>query len=209
MNNQRTIDHLVYVVTDLQQGMQTIEALLGCPVIYGGQHLSQGTHNALVNLGNGCYLELLAIDPANTSITSPRWMGVDVFDVPQLSRWALKSNQLEQDAAILQQTNPAMGCIENGSRQRTDGSNLTWGIIMPLPQPTIELLPFMVDWKDSVHPTADLEEHCQLISMQATHPSPTHIQKTLNQLNAPLQVSQGDNICLQAIIDCPRGRVVL
>lgn len=205
----RPIDHLVYVVPDLQKGMTELEHRLGCPVIYGGQHLNQGTHNALVNLGNNCYLELLAIDQTNSKISAPRWMGVDIVQEPQLTRWALKSKQLEQDVQILQKANAAMQNIVQGSRQRTDGSILNWEILMPLPQPAVELLPFMVDWQDSIHPTESLDTHCQLVELKATHPNPLTLQTILQQLQAPLTVTLGTTIRLQAIIDCPRGRIIL
>jgi len=56
------IDHIVLAVPNLEEGILWLEKKLGVRPAYGGQHLTEGTHNALLNLGNNCYLELLAID---------------------------------------------------------------------------------------------------------------------------------------------------
>ena len=48
--NER-IDHLVYAVPDLEKAIKEIEKKFGIAPVKGGQHKSQGTHNALLNLG--------------------------------------------------------------------------------------------------------------------------------------------------------------
>lgn len=58
----RKIDHLVYCVPDLEAAIQHFLKVYDISFTYGGQHLTQGTHNAILNIGNGAYLELLAID---------------------------------------------------------------------------------------------------------------------------------------------------
>ena len=92
MNIGRKIDHIVYAVPDLSAACDELEELLGVRPIFGGYHDSQGTKNALLNLGNQCYLELLAVDEANTKIEAPRWMGVDLIQHPRITRWAIKSD---------------------------------------------------------------------------------------------------------------------
>jgi hypothetical protein len=58
------LDHVIYGTSDLDVASARIEAELGLPVLPGGRHQGQGSHNRIVPLGPG-YLELLAIaDPA-------------------------------------------------------------------------------------------------------------------------------------------------
>lgn len=206
---QSKIDHLVYAVPDLKKSIKDLSKLLGVEVIYGGEHKSEGTHNALVNLGNGCYLELLAIDKNNTNISKKRWMGMDLLTEPMLTRWAIKSDNLEEDAAILKAAHPQMGNIKTGSRKKTDGSTLSWALSMPLAAPLVEVLPFALDWKDSIHPTESLPDVCQLVELQATHPEPDTVLPTLEALGVTISLKKNTNASLTAVIQSPNGLVIL
>ena len=68
----REIDHIVYCVPDLENGIDYIEELLGIRPVFGGRHLSNGTKNALLNLGDNCYLEILAVDDESIVLDSFR-----------------------------------------------------------------------------------------------------------------------------------------
>jgi hypothetical protein len=52
------LDHLVLAAHSLTQGVEYIREKLGVEPQGGGQHASQGTHNRLLRLDRGCYLEI-------------------------------------------------------------------------------------------------------------------------------------------------------
>ena len=202
----RKIDHIVYAVPDLEKAIATFSKQTGVAPVFGGYHLSQGTKNALVNLGDQCYLEFLAIDVGNTNVTAPRWMGVDLIDRPQITRWSLKSTDLERDSKIVTAHQTAMGIIQQGSREMTNGDILTWGIVMPLPTPKVELIPFMTDWSDSVrHPTDSLADKCQLKSIKLMRPDPGSLQYVLDQLGVPVEIGIGPDISISIEIESGEG----
>src|SRR3569832_2017544 len=81
------IDHLVYATPDLALGMREIAELTGITPTPGGQHHGRGTRNALIDLGDGAYLELIAPDPAQPPPPAPRRLGVDDATRSRLPAW--------------------------------------------------------------------------------------------------------------------------
>ena len=207
---KRKIDHIVYAVPNLEEAIGDLEKRLGIQPTFGGYHTTKGTKNALVNLGNECYLEILAIDEKNTNIKAPRWMGVDLAGPPQITRWSLKSSQLVQDSQIIQGYHPEMGVIEGGQRKMTDGRLLTWNMILPLAAPRVELMPFMTDWQRSdIHPARELPKTCKLEGLQFYHPSPESISGYFDQLGLEVNILKSEQVEIKIGITCPKGRIQL
>lgn len=205
----RQIDHIVYAVPNLAEAINWFENISGVRPTIGGKHANQGTKNALVNLGDGCYLELITVDDENTHINAPRWMGVDLLDGPsKTSRWSLKSDELERDSQIIKAYNPEMGVIHQGQRKTTSGQLLSWQMTLPLAQPQVELVPFMTDWQYSdFHPTDKMEEQCQLIALHLYHPHPAAIQPTIDALGLDMKVEKSVRIAIELSLGTPKGVV--
>ncbi len=189
--------------------MSEFTKLLGVAPIFGGIHLTFGTKNALINLGNQTYLELLATDIENKRIAPPRWMGVDVLTKDQITRWALKSNTLNTDGALLKKYHKHMGNIRSGSRNISDALQLQWQLTMPLPKPEVEILPFFLDWNFSEkHPTELLPDMgCELLDFYATHPNPKSFEAVFKKIQFPIKIQKSDTIRLKARIKTPNGIV--
>ncbi|NAS31482.1 VOC family protein [Flavobacteriaceae bacterium R38] len=206
MKLKKEIDHLVYTVFDLDATINMIEQKLGVRPEFGGYHKTQGTKNALLNLGNKCYLELLAIDDTNTEIPPLRWMGIDLLTSDKITRLAVKSDKLEEDSRLLKAINPEMGIINGGSRKTGDGSLLTWELTMPLSTPEVEIIPFMIDWKnEDNHPTKNLPVLCKLVKLYATHPMPESLESILGGLGTEIELIKSKEISIKAIIEGPGG----
>lgn len=204
------IDHLVYCVPDLDQAMDDFELLAGVRPVFGGYHANKGTKNALVRLGNHCYLELLAVDEENLAITGPRWMGIDLIQAPRLTRWAIHSANLAQDAAVLGRYHPEQGIVTGGQRQTAAGDVLTWQLSVPRAEPEIELIPFLIDWSNSAaHPADNLPQGCSLVEVTLYHPYPAKVAPTLELLGLEVELIEADEIAIIAALDTPQGRVIL
>ena len=202
----RVVDHIVFCVADLDEAIDHIKSLLGIRPVFGGYHKNKGTKNALLNLGNKCYLELLAIDDTNTDFKGDRWMGIDMLDGPKITRWSLKSNDLEKDSDILSQKSQNLSQIIEGSRETSSGKLLSWSMIAPYHSPEIEVLPFMTDWsKSDIHPADSLEEGCKLNKVYLFHPKPEEVMPFLSQLGVDIVVKEGDEMKIEIEIMSPNG----
>ena len=91
------LDHLAVVARSLEEGCAWVEARLGAGRLRpGGRHPRYGTHNALMALGKGCYLEVIAPDPGAPAPGRPRWFALDhVAGPPRLANWILRVEGIE------------------------------------------------------------------------------------------------------------------
>jgi len=202
----RIIDHLVYAVHNLESAIERFENLLGCRPAIGGKHTNQGTKNAVLHLGNQCYLELLAIDHENIEVMPPRWMGIDQLEEPTVIRWALKSYNLKDDRSILKNHDPKLGKIQKGRRETSDGKTLSWQMILPSNGPQIDLIPFMCDWQDSeLHPTDQMDIACTLLDVKLSHPDPDSLQPLFDQLSIDQKIQKADKPSMKMVLKCPNG----
>ena len=205
---KRQIDHIVYSVPNLEEAMQELEDLTGIRPTFGGYHTTQGTKNAVVNLGNSCYLEILAIDEENLSIPAPRWMGIDFLEKPQITRWCLKSDNLTKDSQIVKAHQAEMGLIQGGQRKMTNGKLLTWEMILPVPSPQVEIVPFMTDWQHSeIHPTDTMPTEYEFLGLRFTHPDPHSLTAVLDQLNLEVDIVKAPELAIKMKMKTPNGIV--
>ncbi|HUL95586.1 MAG TPA: VOC family protein [Usitatibacter sp.] len=70
-------DHLVVAARSLEEGAAWVAARLGVAPGPGGKHAEMGTHNRLMSLGPGRFLEVIAIDPQAAGPAHPRWFELD------------------------------------------------------------------------------------------------------------------------------------
>jgi hypothetical protein len=210
MSIGRQIDHIVYAVPDLKAACQDLEEKLGQAPLFGGYHPRYGTKNAVLNLGDECYLEILAVDEKNPNVSAPRWMGVDLIDKPHVTRWALKSDDLAADGEVLRGYDSQMGKVQGGQRLTADGKLFAWEMQVPLAEPAVEIMPFMIDWQLSAsHPCDALEEKCKLIGIHLGHPDPGQMEDKLKELGIHIRVEASESPFIQIEIDSPNGRVKL
>lgn len=176
------LDHLVVAAQDLDEGTAFVQNLLGVPLEPGGKHEAMGTHNRLLNLGDGVYLEVLTPDPDAPSPDRPRWFGMDSREVrqqleqgPTLLHWVAraKAGSSLQDSEIFGRVLPM---------QRGD---LDWRITVPDDGhlPANGILPTLIDWGDAPHPTTKLPERgLELVKLRGFHPEPEEVREVLTEL---------------------------
>ena len=114
------IDHLVVVVSDLDQAARDYQEL-GFTVVPGGQH-PVGSHNVLISFADGSYLEVIAF--YREAIDHRWWDPLQKGE--RLVDFCFQTDDLRGDTKKLQDANVALNNPVPWSRKRPDGYELKW-----------------------------------------------------------------------------------
>jgi Glyoxalase-like domain len=203
------VDHLVYCVPELDAGTAGLERRLGVRAAGGGRHPGRGTHNALLGLGGGSYLEVIAPDPGQEPPAGPRSFGLDGLAEPRLVAWAVRVTAIEDAVERARRAGYDPGPIQDRSRARPDGVLLRWRLTDHPPAGPGFPVPFVIDWLDAPHPAGDAPGGATLLGLSAVHPEPDAVRQAVQALRVTVRVDRGPAPALVAELDTPKGRVVL
>lgn len=201
------LDHIAVSATSLEEGVRAVERALGVSLAPGGAHAAMGTHNRLLHLGPGLYLEVIAVDPQAPPPGRARWFGLDgFFGPPRLSNWIARTDDLAAALAAAPEGTGVPMALTRG--------DLAWQMAVP----EDGLLPFdgcfpaLIEWQGAAHPAARLPDAgCRLIGVEVIHPRAGDLRRALAGLldDPRVAVVHGGEPALRAQIDTPGGRRVL
>jgi len=207
----RELDHLIYAVPDLEAAVEQLREALGVRPAAGGQHPGRGSHNALLALGDGRYLEVIARDPRQPDPPRPRPFGLDELDAPRLVTWAVRAPGIEEAAAESAAQGCDPGAVENGGRELPKGGRFAGR--RTAGGETEELggvAPFFLEWgEETPHPSLSAPTGCRLVALRGEHPRTEEVERCLDALQAELAVAFGEEPRLIATIEGPAGRLDL
>jgi hypothetical protein len=197
------IDHLLLGVPDLERATAEVETLTGVRAVYGGKHPT-GTHNALLSLGDGAYLELIALQPGEHS---DRYGDLEGLTRPTPVGWAVAGDDAGALRARLEQGGFAPSPARPGSRVTPQGKTLSWetfGI-----GPALEQAPFFIVWsKDTVHPSTSSPGGCRLARFTLRGPQAAELERLRGALALPVTIESAATAAMIFELDCPKGQVV-
>lgn len=203
------IDHFIYATNDLQRGIAEIAGLLGAAVHPGGSHPGFGTRNAIVPLGQRCYLEVIGPDPEQPEFEGERIFGVGDLDRPCLAHWCVRRDGLAGFGEKLRAQGIAFGETLPMSRLTAEGEHLHWELAFPTSFGSAHPLPFFIDWGASPHPAAAFPQEATLLDFRVTHPDAAQVNATLTAMSIEPCASSGPEFSLTAVISAPNGEVTL
>jgi hypothetical protein len=200
------LDHLVYAAPNLDEAIGAIERQLGVRPAYGGRHAGGLTHNALLSLGEGSYLEIIApVDDTSVNVDLP--FGLAAITKPRVVAWAMSVEDLDALVESAKKRGYDPGPVGDGARELPDGSSLKWRLAFKRPPAADGLVPFFIQWKSEPHPSATSPSGCTFVSLRAEHPEPASVQAVLDALAVKMPVDQGAAPRLIATLDTPNGRI--
>lgn len=211
------LDHLVVLAATLEAGTQHVAEALGLEPAGGGRHPGMGTHNRLLNLWGGQYLEVIALDPQAAAPARPRWFGLDraalqtrLAGGPFLAHWVARVARPRQLARWQAQYPQRIAPVLPMSR-----GDFSWCVTVPDDGalPGDGLLPTLIQWDNGLHPSARLPEpQAALRSLRGFHAEAPALQAELDWLGAQHLLTLDATLVepsLVAEFDTPQGIRVL
>ncbi|MGW0576284.1 VOC family protein [Streptomyces sp. NPDC002920] len=185
------LDHIVLATPDLASTVAEFTRRTGVAPAPGGVHLGHGTRNHLVGLGSCAYLEILGPDPEQLAPAAPRPFGVDGLDAPRTVTWAISPPDLDATVAAARARGYDPGDVRDMSRRHPDGTLLRWRLTDGgSPHPS-GLVPFLIDWGATPHPSASGLPVTPLRELTATAPDPDGLRPLLTTLGTDLALTEG------------------
>jgi Glyoxalase-like domain len=174
-----SLDHLVVHAATLEQGAAWCERKLGITPGPGGEHPLMGTHNRLLNLSAGAYLEIIAVNPHAVAPTHARWFDMDsparlarVAREPELVHFAV--NVSDMDAAL-------KACpYDMGAALDAQRADFRWRMSVRPDGALHEsgLIPTLIEWQ-SAHPTSRMNmSELTIVNMEFQHPNIAEVQRS-------------------------------
>ena len=186
--NEFGLDHVMIGWRDLSGLMSWFELETGIAPTSGGSHAGLGTRNALVSLGSDCYLELLALDPAQEAST-PIARSLAKLERPTSIGWAYHCDDAGQAAETLRSA--GLRVNERSMQRRTPGDKLlSWALVF-VDHSFGPVVPFLIDWRDSPSPAGSSIGGARLREATPMHPEPSGAQAIFNAMRIPLTVLEG------------------
>ena len=166
-------DHLVIGARTLDEGEAWVVSRLGVAMSPGGRHVAMGTHNRLLSLGPGRFLEVIAIDPDAAPPARARWFDLDA---PAMKERLARSPALIHWVA---RTDDIVDAIEATAAGRCevlplDRGSFRWRIGVP-PSGSLAqdgIAPTIIQWDAGGHPSEFLPDTgCRLEALVLSHPA--------------------------------------
>lgn len=200
------LDHIAVAGDVLEDAVEAVEAALGVKLQPGGQHDVFFTHNRLLGLDDGLYLEAIAVDPAAPVPERARWFDLDRFEgAARLTNWICRSGDLAAELNGL----PA----DAGKPVALQRGELRWQMAVPQSGilPFDNMFPALIEWQTDRHPAQILAPSgCALHRLVVSHPDAAGLSAVLSErlTDARVVVEPGPT-GLMAEFDTPHGRRVL
>lgn len=196
------LDHIAIAAETLEEGAAWAEERLGVPLLPGGKHARFGTHNQLLGLEDGLYLEVIAVDPA-ADCDGPRWFALDEFKgPPRLVNWICEPDDFDAFLRHGMEAVPmARGDLRWDMGAPRDGS-------LPLEGG----FPTVLRWHTDTPPGLSLPSSgCALKDLRIHHPNAREIEAELaGVLTDPRVVFERATAPqISAVLRTPKGEVVL
>ena len=182
--------------------------MTGVRPLFSGMHPKFGTHNALLSLGNNCYLELIAPMDSTKKLSGPFKACEDMDELTVLG-WAIGTNDLTAVDQWLHDNQITNTGPVAGSRTAPDGDILSWRTIFLTDRGAN---PFFIQWDDHCpHPSDTTPGGCMLWQVQVAIDEKNALNTFIRKLAVSMVIEENENRASGRLIgfslETPKGKV--
>lgn len=201
------LDHLVVAIRSLEEGIAQFEQLTGVRAGVGGRHPGRGTENALISLGGGSYLEIIA--PQSGATLSPADEPMKAFEKLSIVDWAISVPEVDAAVASLKAAGFSTSLPQPGARLTPGGERLDW-MTFGAGGGDVKGAPFFIRWSPNTrHPSTTAPAGCGLERLTVRAPAAERLSAMLRALEvAGVTVSPGP-AGIDAALTCGSRRATL
>ncbi|MEZ5647903.1 MAG: VOC family protein [Alphaproteobacteria bacterium] len=182
MRDLLILDHIIIAALNIEEGVAYAENILGVSIPTGGRHLSMGTHNHLLRLGDRLFLEVISPDPQARPLSRKRWFDLDnsrlrasLTASPRIITWVARTISIADAlASVVGSAGPAI---------RVARGDLSWLISVPDDgsMPFDGAFPTLIEWPQIPHPASNMvDQGCKLVRFTVEHPQGDKIANLLS-----------------------------
>ncbi|ABG31639.1 VOC family protein [Roseobacter denitrificans] len=195
-------DHIAIAGETLSAARAYVEDALGVALQDGGAHDVFFTHNALLGLEAGLYLEAIAINPDAPQPDRPRWFDLDRFEgAPRLTNWICRTGDLAETLVNMPEAFGKPVALKRG--------DLRWQMAVPQDGilPFDNCAPALIEWQSAPHPAERLPRSgVTLRRLTVTHPQALQLKDLLRGQMQDDRISiETGPVAMQADFDTPQG----
>lgn len=195
------LDHIAVTCSDLEVGATWLSAALGVSLLEGGTHARFGTHNRLLGLADGLYLEVISPDP-HAQTAGSRWFDLDHAPTqPRWGNWICRADDLARHVST---TGPAIAMSRG---------DLNWQITVPEDGslPMQGGFPTLIRWDNAAaHPATRLPDSgCRLTRWEVRHPKANALREICQMSDPRIAFVHDEEVSFVAQFDTPSGPVTV
>ena len=202
------LDHLLWEEFRLEEGETRFADLTGVSPAFGGAHPDRGTHNSLLSLGEGVYLEIIAPNPAQAEAFGFPEEAPPGFE-PGLFAFGMKSDDLEHVRHSVERAGLSASSLQDVSRERPNGEVLRWQTLIIEGHDFGHVVPFFTRSDGAPHPSETPPKGCELLEFSVGHPENEKLSRLYDALEVNVPVFPSEQPRLRAVLATPKGEVTL
>lgn len=202
------LDHFVWEAFDLKEEEQVFKNLTGVTPNYGGEHLDRGTHNSLLSIGEGRYLEIIALNLAKAEQFGFPTEAPKNFK-SRMMTFGCKCKDLNQLKQLVTQAGLEVSSEFEITREAPTGEQYNWHTIVVGNHDFGHFMPFFTSRLSEHDPSEYLTKGCELRTFSVGHPKHAQLAQLYTKLELDIAVFKATKPVFNVVLETPKGRVAL